>query len=175
MKINSIMIAAPKSGSGKTLITCALLQKLKDLGINIKAFKCGPDYIDPMFHREVLSVPSKNLDTFFTGTDKTAALFLDGLKDNDTAIIEGVMGIYDGFGADSIKGSSYHLAQITKTPIILVIDAKGIGRSVIALIAGFLKYDTGHLIKGVILNRMSEGYFGKLKPVIENELKILKE
>ena len=172
MKINRFMIAAPKSGSGKTMITCALLQLLKDSGKNVSSYKCGPDYIDPMFHRKVLDVPSKNLDTFFTDEKTTMQLFSDGRSDGDFAVLEGVMGLYDGLGGIYEQGSSYHLAKVTRTPIILVLDAKGMGKSVLALIAGFLQYDTQHLIKGVLLNRMSKGYYDIIKPLIEQELSI---
>lgn len=172
MKINRFMIAAPKSGSGKTMITCALLQLLKDSGKNVLSYKCGPDYIDPMFHKKVLGVPSKNLDTFFTDEKTTVQLFLDERADGDFAVLEGVMGLYDGLGGIYEQGSSYHLAKVTQTPIILVVDAKGMGKSVLALIAGFLQYDTHHLIKGVLLNRMSKGYYDIIKPLIEKELSI---
>lgn len=166
------MIAAPKSGSGKTMITCALLQLLKDRGKNVSSYKCGPDYIDPMFHKKVLGVPSKNLDTFFTDEKTTVQLFLDKRADGDFAVLEGVMGLYDGLGGIYEQGSSYHLAKVTQTPIILVVDAKGMGKSVLALIAGFLQYDTQHLIKGVLLNRMSKGYYDIIKPLIEKELSV---
>jgi len=172
MKINRFMIAAPKSGSGKTMITCALLQLLKDCGKNVSSYKCGPDYIDPMFHKKVLGVPSKNLDTFFTDEKTTVQLFLDKRADGDFAVLEGVMGLYDGLGGIYEHGSSYHLAKVTQTPIILVVDAKGMGKSVLALIAGFLQYDTQHLIKGVLLNRMSKGYYDIIKPLIEKELSV---
>ena len=172
MKINRFMIAAPKSGSGKTMITCALLQLLKDSGKNVSSYKCGPDYIDPMFHQKVLGVPSKNLDTFFTDEKTTVQLFLDKRADGDFAVLEGVMGLYDGLGGIYEQGSSYHLAKVTQTPIILVVDAKGMGKSVLALIAGFLQYDTQHLIKGVLLNRMSKGYYDIIKPLIEKELSV---
>ena len=172
MKINRFMIAAPKSGSGKTMITCALLQLLKDSGKNVSSYKCGPDYIDPMFHQKVLGVPSKNLDTFFTDEKTTVQLFLDKRADGDFAVLEGVMGLYDGLGGIYEQGSSYHLAKVTQTPIILVVDAKGMGKSVLALIAGFLQYDTHHLIKGVLLNRMSKGYYDIIKPLIEKELSV---
>ena len=172
MKINRFMIAAPKSGSGKTMITCALLQLLKDNGKNVSSYKCGPDYIDPMFHKKVLGVPSKNLDTFFTDEKTTVQLFLDERADGDFAVLEGVMGLYDGLGGIYEQGSSYHLAKVTQTPIILVVDAKGMGKSVLALIAGFLQYDTHHLIKGVLLNRMSKGYYDIIKPLIEKELSV---
>nr|WP_308650288.1 cobyrinate a,c-diamide synthase [uncultured Agathobacter sp.] len=172
MKINRFMIAAPKSGSGKTMITCALLQLLKDSRKNVSSYKCGPDYIDPMFHKKVLGVPSKNLDTFFTDEKTTVQLFLDKRADGDFAVLEGVMGLYDGLGGIYEQGSSYHLAKVTQTPIILVVDAKGMGKSVLALIAGFLQYDTHHLIKGVLLNRMSKGYYDIIKPLIEKELSV---
>lgn len=172
MKLQRIMIAAPKSGSGKTTITCALLQTLKNNGQQPVSYKCGPDYIDPMFHEKILGVPSKNLDTFFTGEEVTKDLFLRDRSEKDFAVLEGVMGLYDGLGGIREEGSSYHLAKVTKTPIIFVVDAKGMGRSVIPFLAGFLAYDTEHLIQGVILNRMSKTYYETLKPYIEAELQV---
>ena len=169
-KIRRIMIAAPKSGSGKTMITCGLLQIFKENGEDISSCKCGPDYIDPMFHRQVLGIPARNLDTFFTGEDGTRSLFLRDRREDELVVMEGVMGLYDGLGGIREEGSSYHLAKVTQTPIILVVDAKGMGKSVLALIAGFLQYDTHHLIKGVLLNRMSKGYYDIIKPLIEKEL-----
>lgn len=172
MKIKRVMLAAPKSGSGKTIVTCALLQALKERGLNAVSFKCGPDYIDPMFHERILKIPSKNLDTFFTDEEKTKTLFADSAAERDIAVIEGVMGLYDGLGGIREEGSSYHLAKVTKTPIILIVDAKGMGRSVIPVIAGFLAYDREHLIQGVLLNRVSEGYYHTLRPLLEQELPI---
>lgn len=171
-KIRRIMIAAPKSGSGKTTITCGLLHIFKEDGEDISSCKCGPDYIDPMFHREVLEVPSRNLDTFFTGEDGTRKLFLKDRREGELVVMEGVMGLYDGLGGIREEGSSYHLAKVTQTPIILVVDAKGMGRSVIPLIAGFLAYDKAQLIRGVIFNRMSAAYYEILKPLAEEELGI---
>lgn len=172
MKLKRLMFAAPKSGSGKTLITCAFLQILKEMEEDVVSYKCGPDYIDPMFHEKVLGISSKNLDTFFTGEERTRELFLHGRTENQFAVLEGVMGLYDGLGGIREEGSSYHLAKVTKTPVILVVDAKGMGYSLLPLIAGFLDYDTEHLIKGVILNRMSGMYYQTLKPLIEEKLKI---
>lgn len=173
MKRKRIMLAAPGSGSGKTTITCALLQALKDSGHPVISYKCGPDYIDPMFHERVLGVTSKNLDTFFTGEKQTRELFLENRTEEDLAVLEGVMGLFDGLGGICEEGSSYHLAKVTKTPIVLVVDAKGMGRSVIALVAGFLAYDTENLIRGIIFNRMSKPYYEIIKPVVEQELGIL--
>ena len=172
MKLDRVMIAAPKSGSGKTTITCALLQSLKEQGISVVSYKCGPDYIDPMFHKEVLGVPSRNLDTFFTGEEETRALLMAGRTEGELAVLEGVMGLYDGLGGIREEGSSYHLAKVTGTPIVLVVDAKGMGKSVLALIAGFLQYDTEKLIRGVILNRMPGAYYQTIKPLIERELSV---
>lgn len=172
MKLNRIMIAAPKSGSGKTTITCALLKALKNRGEQVVSYKCGPDYIDPMFHEKVINIPSKNLDTFFTGEDVTIELFLKNRTEKDFVVMEGAMGLFDGLGGVREEGSSYHLAKVTETPIVLVIDAKGMGRSIIPLIAGFLAYDTKHLIQGVILNKMSKSYYEIIKPLIETELSI---
>ena len=169
MNIKRVMIAAPKSGSGKTGITCALLKSLKNKGIKTVSFKCGPDYIDPMYHKNALGVPSYNLDTFFTGEKRTRSLFARNASGFDFAVFEGVMGLFDGVGGVRADGSSYDLARVTKTPIILVIDAKGMGRSVIPEILGFKSYDKENLIKGVILNRTSEGMFNLLKPLIEEE------
>lgn len=172
MKIRRVMLAAPKSGSGKTMLTCALLQTLKDRGEQVISYKCGPDYIDPMFHKKVIDIPSKNLDTFFTNEEQTKRLFLSGRTEREIAVLEGVMGLYDGLGGVRKEGSSYHLAEVTDTPVILVVDAKGMGKSILALIAGFLAYDGKKLIKGVLLNRMSKSYYQILKPLIEQELKI---
>lgn len=172
MKLRRIMIAAPKSGSGKTIVTCALLQTLKNSGWKAVSYKCGPDYIDPMFHTKAIGVPAKNLDTFFTDEEETDKLFLRDRTEHDFAVIEGVMGLYDGLGGVRREGSSYHLACATKTPIVLVVDVKGMGRSIIPLLAGFLQFDREHLIQGVILNRISQGYYETIKPLIEEELPV---
>ena len=172
MNTSRIMIAAPKSGSGKTLITCALLGALKKRQINIASCKCGPDYIDPMFHRTVLGIPSENLDTFFTEEDETRRLFAEFSAPYDMVLMEGVMGLYDGLGGIRKEGSSYHLAEVTDTPIILVVDVHGMGYSMIPVISGLLKYDRKHLIKGIILNRISKGFYETISPIIKEEISI---
>ena len=167
-KINRVMIAAGSSCSGKTMITCGLLRALKKRGLDLNAYKCGPDYIDPMFHSTVLEIESQNLDTYLS-SDKDIKNILADSK-NDNAVIEGVMGIYDGMSVDSIKASCYDVASVTDTPIILVIDAKNAGRTVISHIKGILSDDEKGLIKGIILNRISEGFYEKLRPVLLKEL-----
>ncbi len=171
MRIPRVMIAATKSGSGKTLLTCGLLAAFKET-YKVQAIKCGPDYIDPMFHRSVLGVPSKNLDTYFTGEGLTRELFARSAREAKLAVFEGVMGLYDGLGGVRREGSSYHLAQVTKTPVILLADAHGMGKSVLALLRGFLDYDRDHLICGVILNRISKTFYETIKPEIERELPV---
>ncbi|MBO6137790.1 MAG: cobyrinate a,c-diamide synthase [Lachnospiraceae bacterium] len=171
-KIPGFLIAAPKSNSGKTLITCALLKALKKRGKSVTAFKCGPDFIDPMFHRRVMGVPSKNLDTFFTESEVTRALFAEGASLGEITVGEGVMGLFDGMGGSEERGSSYDLARTLGMSIVLIIDAKGLSRSILPIVRGFLDYDTENLIKGIILNRVGESQFKLLKELVESELKI---
>ena len=163
-----ILIAAPQSGSGKTLITISLLRAYSSLGLKIGAFKCGPDYIDPMFHRKVLGLPSRNLDLFFVDREKLREIYRDK-NNNDLSIVEGVMGLYDGSDIKSYVSSGYDIAAATGLPIILVINAKGMGRSVISLIKGFKIDDDKNQIKGVILNRITKSFYERLKPLIEEE------
>lgn len=167
-----IMIAAPQSGSGKTLITCALLQALKEKNYYLESFKCGPDYIDPMFHKTVLGISSRNLDPFFTEDSITRMLLAKGQDSRDLAVIEGVMGLYDGLGGIREEASSYALAKATNTPIILIVNARGMGRSLLALLSGFLQYDTAHLIKGVILNQTPSSFASVLSKEIEETFHI---
>ena len=166
------MIAAPQSGSGKTLITCALLQALKEKNYYLESFKCGPDYIDPMFHKTVLGISSRNLDPFFTEDSITRMLLAKGQDSRDLAVIEGVMGLYDGLGGIREEASSYALAKATNTPILLTVNARGMGRSLLALLSGFLQYDTAHLIKGVILNQTPSSFASVLAKEIEETFHI---
>lgn len=166
----AVMISAVKSGSGKTTFTCALLQALKDNGMRVKAFKSGPDYIDPMFHEKVIGIPSDNLDCFFSTEEHLKTVFYR--DDSEISVVEGAMGLYDGLGGISEEGSAYHLASVLHIPIILVIDAHGMGRTIIPLLDGILRYDKKKLIKGVILNKTSLAFCDTVSPVIEQELGI---
>lgn len=223
--IPALLFAAPGSGSGKTTLVCAALQGLLTAGFQPHAFKCGPDYIDPMFHREVLGVPSRNLDLFLMGEEGLAGAYAAGAReeglsdafaagmseeglskpftadvirreaskraayrantcgsieeaDEDEAsgkriaIVEGVMGLYDGLGGISEEASSYDVACRLGLPIILIVDAKGMGRSLLPLLSGFLSYDLKKRIKGVILNRTTKGFCDKVAPLIEEELNL---
>ena len=176
--IPRLMIAALGSGSGKTLVTCGLLRLLQRKNLHPAAFKCGPDYIDPMFHRQVLGIPSRNLDTFFSPADSenaantAAATLARAAAKNGAgiAVIEGVMGYFDGTGASGMEASSFDLAQQTDTPVILILNAKGMSRSVVALLRGFTDYEKeSRRICGVILNRISPGMFPMMKKWIEED------
>lgn len=139
-----VMIAAPGSGSGKTMVTCGLLTLLKRKGYNPAAFKCGPDYIDGLFHRRVLGVENGNLDSFFeTGTHMRQKLSRS--MEHHFVVAEGVMGYFDGLGGVSVQGSSFEIGRILGLPAILVVDGRGASVSLMALIQGFLEYDTALL------------------------------
>lgn len=166
-----IMLAAPASGSGKTMLTCGILQALKDRGKAPASFKCGPDYIDPMFHTRVLGTPSRNLDTFFSGRDITRHLFARSAQGAGISVMEGVMGFYDGLGGVTKEASSYDLARVTETPVVLVVNAKGMSLSVVPFLKGFVDYqeEQGRVIHGVILNRVTKMTALLLKERIEAE------
>ncbi len=159
-----VMIAAPSSGSGKTTLTCGLLRVFQNRKIEVGSFKCGPDYIDPMFHKEVLCVPSANLDLFLQTPEQALGLFLKNSR--ELSVLEGVMGYYDGIGSTDCA-SSHHLATLTKTPVLLVVSPKGQSLSVAALIKGFLEFRRDSMICGVILNPCSKPLHDLLKPAIE--------
>lgn len=170
MKTPRILLAAGASGSGKTLITCGLLQALVNRGKKVASFKCGPDYIDPMFHSRVIGTKSRNLDTFFTSRDITNYLLWKNAEDCDIAVIEGVMGYYDGVGGITDKASAYDLADTTDTPVIFIVNSKGMSISLAAYVKGFLEYRKNSRIQGVILNQMSPMLYPRMKTLLEEEL-----
>lgn len=169
MKHPRFLIAAPSSGSGKTTVTCGILQALVDRGMKVSSFKCGPDYIDPMFHSRVIGTESKNLDAFFCDNNLLRYLFARSAEETDISVIEGVMGFYDGISIASSEASSYDVAKIMKAPVILVVDCKGASVSCIPIIKGFVDYVGDNNIKGVILNRMSKHVHDGLKTAIEEQ------
>ena len=164
-----IMLAAPKSGSGKTLLTCGLLEVLRRRGLNPIACKCGPDYIDPMFHRYVLGIPGRNLDSFFLPTEGVRKVLVEAVREEQAgiAVLEGVMGYYDGLGGTETSASSWEIAEITDTPAILVLDCKGASLSAAAMASGFLHFREKSHIAGVILNRVSSMYYERLAAAVE--------
>jgi len=151
-----LLIAGTGSGCGKTTVTCAILKALTDRGFLVNSFKCGPDYLDTMMHDRIISGSARNLDSFFCDAD-TLRYLLD--KTSDIAVIEGVMGFYDGS-----EGSAYSVSEITETPVILVIDCKGMSDSIGAVMQGFLNFRKPNRIAGFIFNRLPE----KLIPLVKN-------
>lgn len=165
-----ILVAAGASNSGKTTAVCALMWALKHKKMNVVSCKCGPDYIDPMFHREVLGVDSENLDLFFGSKSQVRKAFANHTEGADIAVIEGVMGYYDGLSLDSFKASSYDLAQVLQTPVLLVVPCKGMALSAAAFIKGIIEFRKDSNIKGIILNRISDMLYPKMKQMLESEL-----
>ncbi|MBQ8328031.1 MAG: cobyrinate a,c-diamide synthase [Lachnospiraceae bacterium] len=172
MRIPRILIAAPGSGSGKTLLTCALLRLLGRRGIRAAAFKCGPDFIDPMFHKKVLGTPSRNLDLYLAGEDGVRRSFAAGCTGAQIAVIEGVMGYFDGTGASDMEGSSYHLASVLQAPVLLAADVRGMSRSAAALIKGFADYGEQRMIRGAFLNRVSPAMADRISGWLKSEAAI---
>ena len=146
-----VMIAGTGSGCGKTTVTCALLSALHQRGIKVSAFKCGPDYIDPMFYRGILHTPSHNLDSFFCDENTLRSQLASGSRDAEIAVIEGVMGFYDG-----AEGSAYQISEITETPVVPVLNCRGMKESIGAVMQGFLQYRTPNRIAGFIFNQLPE-------------------
>ncbi len=163
-----LLIAATASNSGKTTFTCGLLRALVLRGMKAAACKCGPDYIDPMFHRKVIGAQSRNLDLFFSSAGDVKRLLATGARQNDVTVIEGVMGYYDGI-AVSDTASAWDLCVQTKTPAVLVVNARGRARSIAAEVAGFARFRTSSMVSGVVLNRVSAPMFPRLKELIEQE------
>ncbi len=166
--IPRVVLAGTNSGCGKTTITCAILQALINRGINASAFKCGPDYIDPMFHSKIIGAESSNLDSFFFDENTLKYLLAQNSKDCGISIIEGVMGFYDGMSM-STKASTYEVSQITDSPVVLVVGAKGASLSVLAIIHGFLTLYPDNNICGVILNQCSAMTYSMLCPQIKEK------
>ena len=172
IRIPRILIAAPGSGSGKTLLTCALLRLLGRRGIRAAAFKCGPDFIDPMFHKKVLGTPSRNLDLYLAGEEGVRRSFAAGCEGAQIAVIEGVMGYFDGTGTSGMEGSSCHLASVLQAPVLLAADVRGMSRSAAALIKGFADYGEQKMIRGAFLNRVSPAMADRISGWLKSEAAI---
>lgn len=168
MSAPRLLLCAPASGGGKTTLTCALLQALVNRGANPVAFKCGPDYIDPMFHSEIIGARSRNLDLFFLGADTTRHLLEENSRDSGLALIEGVMGYYDGIGL-SAEASAWDLARATCTPAVLVLDGRGRALTAAAVVRGMKDFRPDSGIAGVVLNRVSPMLYPRLREAIERE------
>ncbi len=152
--IPRLVIAAPASGCGKTTVACGLMAALRARGLAVSGHKVGPDYIDPGYHALATGRPPRNLDPFLCREDLIAPLFLHGAAGAQIAVVEGVMGLFDGV-EDADFGSTAHVARLLGAPVVLVVDAARAGRSVAALAAGFAGFDPRTPVDGVILNRVA--------------------
>ena len=169
-----VLLTAISSNSGKTAVTCGLLSLLKRKGCDPCAFKCGPDYIDPMFHRSVLGISSNNLDVFLAGEDGVREIFARGSEGHGAAVCEGVMGFYDGVKRFDAEGSgdfasAHHVADLLDIPAVLVVRPKGAALTLAAVIKGAAEFREPRRICGVIFNDCSEAYYRMYGPQIEQE------
>ena len=163
----NFMIAAPTSGSGKTTIARGLMALFTKKGYKVQPFKCGPDYIDTKFHAAVCGRPSVNLDTFMASPEHVRDLFAHYSADADICIVEGMMGLFDGY--DREQGSSYEIARTLDIPVVLVVDAKSAAYSMAALLSGFLHFRQDVHIAGVIFNKVgSARHFAMLQQVCDD-------
>ena len=169
-KVPRLVLAGTNSGCGKTTVTCAVLQALVSRGLRVGAAKCGPDYIDPMFHSRIIGAKSSNLDAFFFDPDTLRYLLARSARGCDVTVIEGVMGYYDGLGLTSTRASTYEVARETQSPVVLVVNARGAALSVLAAVEGFLHFAPDSGIRGVILNGCSAMSYGPLARELENRL-----
>jgi cobyrinic acid a,c-diamide synthase len=150
-----LIIAAPASGSGKTLVTAGLLRHLSGRGVNVAAAKAGPDFIDPTFHAAASGRPCLNLDVWAMRSATLKGLVGELEAASDLVLCEGVMGLFDGTGAEGEAGSTAELARLTSWPIVLVVDAHGQGASVAALLRGFARHEPAAPVVGAIFNRVA--------------------
>jgi len=150
MNKHGFLITAPQSGSGKTTVALAVMAALTRRGSRVAPFKCGPDFIDPGYHRLVTGQPSINLDGWMCPVEFVRETFLLHAADADVSVIEGVMGLFDGIGASAADGSSAQIAAITGAPVVLVVNARGMAASAAALVKGFAGFDPGIRLAGVI-------------------------
>ncbi|MDO5117011.1 MAG: cobyrinate a,c-diamide synthase [Eggerthellaceae bacterium] len=167
-----ILISAVSSGSGKTTITSGLLRCLARRGMKLEAYKCGPDYIDPMFHKRVLDTPCRNLDLFFSTEDEVRTLFGQSSQNAELAVLEGVMGFFDGLGGTTTQASAYHLARTTHTPVILIADGRGTSLTLASVIKGVQEFREQTHIAGVIVNRCSKSAYSLISRAVESECDI---
>ncbi|MEU3350647.1 cobyrinate a,c-diamide synthase [Streptomyces sp. NPDC037389] len=153
-RVPRLVIAAPASGSGKTTVATGLMRAFADAGLAVSPHKVGPDYIDPGYHALATGRPGRNLDAYMCGPERVAPLFLHGAAGCDLAVVEGVMGLYDGAGGQGELASTAHVAKLLRAPVVLVVDASSQSRSVAALVHGFASWDPEVRVAGVILNKV---------------------
>ncbi|MET0596091.1 MAG: cobyrinate a,c-diamide synthase [Polyangiaceae bacterium] len=162
--IPRMVVAGTNSGVGKTTVVVAIVRALAAKGLRVAVFKCGPDYLDPTYHARAASRASHNLDGWMMGKDAVLATFQRASADADIAVIEGVMGLFDGASPTSEEGSTAEIAKWLGAPVVLVVDASGMARSVAAMVQGFAQFDRAVDVAGVICNRIgSRGHLDLLR------------
>lgn len=168
--MNRFVLAGTGSGVGKTTFTIGIMRALMKRGLTVQGFKCGPDYIDPTYHTAVTKRPSRNIDSYMMEHEVIRAIVARASQDTDVAIIEGVMGFYDGKSPLSNEGSAADISEITKSPVILIVNAASMARSVAAIVKGFQLLNENSNIVGVIANQLgSKSHFDIVKTAIEKE------
>ena len=173
MKLPRILIAGTASGVGKTTVTLALLAGFRSQGRQVQPFKAGPDFIDPGHHQMASGRESRNLDGWMLGAGMNRATFQRAAQDADLALIEGMMGLYDGSSPINEIGSSAELAKQLDAPVLLVVDGSAMARSAAAMVLGYANFDHAVKIAGVVFNRIkSEGHFRLLKEAVEKETNV---
>lgn len=166
------LLTAPASGGGKTTIACAVLQAFVNRRIQAASFKCGPDFIDPMFHSRAIGTPSYQLDSFFMNREQLTSSLIRHSSGRRISVLEGAMGYYDGIAGTTTKASAYEVARLTKTPVVLVVDCKKASVSILALLFGFLSFRDDSAVAGVILNRLAASRYSEMKALIESNLPV---
>ena len=162
--IPRIVIAATGSGVGKTTVTVGLINALRARGLKVAAFKCGPDYLDPTYHRRAAGVPSHNLDGWMMGREAVLATFARCARGFDIAIIEGMMGLFDSATPTGDEGSTAEIAKWLAAPVLLVADTSGMARSIAAMATGYANFDRALKVAGVVCNRVgSRGHLEMLR------------
>ncbi|GAA2448843.1 cobyrinate a,c-diamide synthase [Streptomyces pulveraceus] len=168
MNVPRLVIAAPSSGSGKTTVATGLMAAFAERGLAVSPHKVGPDYIDPGYHTLATGRPGRNLDAYMCGPDLVAPLFAHGARGCDLAVVEGVMGLYDGASGQGELASTAQVAKVLRAPVVLVVDASSQSRSVAALVHGFASWDPQVRIGGVILNKVgSDRHEALLRDALE--------
>ncbi|MGG0720161.1 cobyrinate a,c-diamide synthase [Robertmurraya massiliosenegalensis] len=168
--MNRFVLAGTGSGVGKTTYTIGIMRALMKRGLTVQGFKCGPDYIDPTFHTAVTKRPSRNIDSFMMSKDIVRSIVARASQQADVAIIEGVMGLYDGKSPLSNEGSAAHISEITESPVILIVNGASMARSVAAVVKGFQMLDEKSNIVGVLCNQLgSKSHYEIVKTAIEKE------
>src|SRR5437868_772386 len=160
--IPRVVIAGTSSGAGKTSVACGLIGTLRRRGLRVQGFKVGPDYIDPSYHALAAGRPGRNLDAFLSGPELIAPLFRHGTRGADVAVIEGVMGLFDGASGRGELASTAQVAKLLDAPVLLVVDAAAMARSAAAIVHGYRTFDADVQVAGVVFNRVGSDHHEQL-------------